>query len=304
MTGSGAAALPLDDARVFAEVARDRSFAAAARRLRLPASTVSRAVARLEDALGARLLHRTSRRVSLTDEGRLLLDRAAPLLDELAHVLGDTADRGDAPAGRLRVTCPTVIGGERIAPALIGFAAAHPRVHVDLHVGNALVDLVNEGFDLAFRAGPVTDPDLVARRIWRVDYALAASPDFVARELSGKTTITPEELARLPAIGGQGPREWRFVLPVGPVTTVRPRVVFEASDPGIGVMAARAGLGVVRTLAHLARREGAGLVTLEVTCGELDGRHLFAVYPSRRYLPERVKLAIAWVERALRDDPT
>ncbi|HEX8539378.1 MAG TPA: LysR family transcriptional regulator, partial [Cystobacter sp.] len=160
--------MPLEDLRLFAAVARHLSFVEAARKLGVPTSTLSRRVANLEEALGARLLQRTSRRVGLTEEGARLLERAGPLLDALASVLDRTVDREEEPAGRLRVTAPVLTGSQRIAPALFAFAAKHPRISVELTLTNARVSLIEEGYDLAFRIGPIQDAELVARRIWSV----------------------------------------------------------------------------------------------------------------------------------------
>jgi LysR family transcriptional regulator AphB len=175
----------MDDVRLFVAVARSRSFAAASRETGVPTSTVSRRIARLETQLGLRLLQRTSRRVATTDEGARLLGQAAPLFDGLAAALDALRDRPQAPTGHLRVTAPLVTGAGPIARALASFARAHPGITVDLSLTNAVVDLVRDGFDLAFRAGPVRDGDLVARRLWPVEYALAASRGFVGARSAG-----------------------------------------------------------------------------------------------------------------------
>ncbi|HWL85263.1 MAG TPA: LysR family transcriptional regulator, partial [Polyangiaceae bacterium] len=169
------------DLPLFVAVARCESFAEASRRTHTPTSTVSRAVSRLEEALGVRLLQRTSRRVSLTHEGAQLLERAGPLADEMGEVLDAVADREEEPAGRLRITAPVMTGAAVIGPALAAFAAKYPRVSIELHLSNSVLDLIEEGFDLGFRAGPVTDTDLVARRLWSVPYSLAASARFLKR---------------------------------------------------------------------------------------------------------------------------
>src|SRR5438552_17516002 len=110
-------------------------------------------------------------------------DRAAPLLDVLGDSMDNRADRSGEPTGRLRVTAPIVTGAGWIASALLSFAEAHPKVTIDLSLSNAVVDLVEEGFDLAFRGGPVEGTDLIARRIWSATYAIGASRAFVERHL-------------------------------------------------------------------------------------------------------------------------
>lgn len=284
------------DLRLFVAVARQSSFVGAARRTGVPTSTVSRAVARLEERLGVRLLHRTSRRVSATDEGARLLARAAPLLDQLRDALEDAAGRDEGPAGRLRVTAPLVTGAERVGRALIAFAAAHPRLTVDLRLTNSVLSLVEEGLDLAFRVGPILEADVVARRLWAIPSALAASPAVVARALGGRRRVDAAALSRAPAVVTHPGRPWRFRGADGTVRELRPDERFAVSDPRVAVEAAQAGLGVVRAPAELIARAD-GLVPLECTLGEPEGRELFAVYPSRRLVPRRVRDAIAWVQR-------
>ncbi|ABC82899.1 transcriptional regulator, LysR family [Anaeromyxobacter dehalogenans 2CP-C] len=284
------------DLRLFVAVAQQSSFVGASRRTGVPTSTVSRAVARLEERLGVRLLHRTSRRVSATDEGARLLARAAPLLEQLRDLLEDAADREEEPTGRLRVTAPVVTGAERVGRALIAYAAAHPRVSVDLRLTNSVLSLVEEAIDLAFRVGPVAEADVVARRLWAIPSALAASPEVVARELGGRRRVDAAALARAPAVVTHPGRPWRFRGADGVVRELTPNERFAATDPRVAVEAALAGIGVVRAPAEMIARAG-GLVVLECALGEPEGRELFAVYPSRRLVPRRVRDAIEWVRR-------
>ncbi|WP_437563517.1 LysR family transcriptional regulator [Sorangium sp. So ce542] len=289
--------ISLEDVRLFAAVAHHLSFVEAARRTGVPTSTVSRRVALLEEALGVRLLQRTSRRVGLTGEGARLLERAGPLLDELGSVLDRLADREDEPAGRLRVTAPVMTGAQRIAPALSAFAARHPRLTVELTLTNAVVPLVEEGVDLAFRAGPVQDAELVARRLWSLPYALAASPRFVQEALRGRTRLARASLGGLPAVLSRAGAAWRLRRRDGSIEEVRPRARFCVNDPRAAIAAAAQGLGVVCAPREVIAQHGEALVELTVTGRTVEPRELFAVYPSRRLLPARVRLALDWVIR-------
>jgi LysR family transcriptional regulator AphB len=293
--------IDLTDVQLFVAVAKQQSFVGASRRTGVPTSTVSRAVARLEETLGVRLLHRTSRRVVATHEGAWLLERALPLTDELGNLLSDMRERDDEPSGRLRVTAPVVTGAERIGPALIAFAAAHPRLQLELQLTNAVLNLREEGIDLAFRAGPVTDPDVVARKLWSAPFALAASPAFVKRALAGGKRVSAAMLAEVAAVVTRPGAPWRFLGPGGRPTELVPRPHFSANDPRVAVAAAKAGLGVVRAPRELIEREGKALVQLECELGQPEGRDMFAVYPSRRLLPARVKAAIEWVRKGGRN---
>jgi len=289
--------IDLSDVHLFVAVAERASFIAASRKTGVPTSTVSRAVARLEDSLGVRLLHRTSRRVSPTQEGAWLLSRAAPLVDELGEVLAGIGERDEEPAGRLRVTAPIVTGSQQIARALTAFAAAHPRVSVELHLTNAVVNLVEAGFDLAFRAGPIADTDLIARKLWTGRFVLAAAPGFVKRVLKGRRNLSAEKLTAIPAVVTRSGVAWRFLAPDGGVRELTPQESFVVNDPRVAIEAAKAGLGIVRAPQDLVEREKSALELLECELGEPEGRDMYAVYPSRRLVPRRVQAAIEWVLR-------
>ena len=291
------ATIDLTDVHLFVAVARHASFVAASRKTGVPTSTVSRAVVRLEEALGTRLLHRTSRSVVPTQEGAWLLERAAPLMEELRSMLADVEARDDEPSGRLRVTAPVATGAERVAQALIEYAARHPRLSLDLQLSNRVLNLREEGLDLAFRAGPVTDGDLVAQKLWSVPFGLAAAPSFVKKMLRGRRTLSAAKLAELPAVVTQSGSVWTFRGSHAELLTLKPNEHFVVNDPRVAVAAAKSGLGVVRAARDLLAREGDRLVLLECELGELQSREMFAVYPSRRLLPQRVKGAIEWVRK-------
>jgi DNA-binding transcriptional LysR family regulator len=287
--------ISLDDVRLFQAVAQSSSFVEAARRTGVPTSTVSRRVAQLEEALGARLLQRTSRRVGLTHEGERLLERVGPLLEGLASVLDTAAEREDEPVGRLRVTAPVQTGSQRIGPALFSFAARYPRVTVELRLTNAMVSLVEEGFDLAFRMGPIQDAELVARRMWSVPFAFAASPQFVKQTLRGRTQLDRDSLGTLPAILTQTGGAWRLRRKDGSIDELRPQERLSVNDPRVAIAAAAQGLGVVCAPKEGIEQHGAALTQLTVTGRTVVPRELFAVYPSRRQLAARVRLALDWV---------
>jgi len=289
------ATIDTSDVQLFVAVARAASFVGASRKTGVPTSTVSRAVARLEDALGQRLLNRTSRRVVPTEEGVWLLERTGPLLDELGGALSDVKARGDEPRGTLRVTAPVMTGSERIGQALIGYAARHPGLSLDLRLTNAVLNLQEEGLDLAFRAGPIADSELVARKLWDAPFVLAASPSFAKKALAGRKQLTAAKLAELPAVVTQPGAPWRFRGKDGKLTELRPNPHFTVNDPRVAVAAAKAGLGVVRAPRELVQGEGSALTTLGCELGEPEARTLFAVYPARRLLPLRVRAAIDWV---------
>jgi DNA-binding transcriptional LysR family regulator len=284
-----------EDLAVFVEVARHLSFVEASHRTRTPASTVSRAVARLEDALGVRLLQRTSRKVALTEEGRQLLLRAAPPIDELGEALHGAADKGAELRGLVRVTAPAFTGATRVARALAEFAKTHPGVTIELDASNAVRDLVEERFDLALRVGPLEDADLVARRVWEGSFGLFAPRSVVANVLRGRRSTSRETLEQLPAVVTRASARWRFLGDDGQVTQVSPNARFTVNDPRAAVDVARRGVGVVLAPLEAVPAADRDLVRITADVGEPEPAQIFAVYPSRRLLPLRVKLALEWL---------
>ncbi len=174
----------------FVRTAEAGSIVGAARVLGLSASAVGKRIARLEQELGTRLFQRTTRRVHLTDEGELLLQRCRRALDELSEAQADLAQRQHAPSGLLRIGLPT-IGYRFLLPVLPGFQQRYPQVQMELDFNDRLVDVVNEGLDAVIRSGMLADSSLVARRLGTFRFLICASPQYL------QARGTPQRLADL-----------------------------------------------------------------------------------------------------------
>jgi DNA-binding transcriptional LysR family regulator len=195
----------------FVAVARSGSFARAAEKLGLSRAMVSKHIQALEARLGTRLLNRTTRQVSLTEAGRNFQQRAERLLAELEDAEGDAAQEADTPRGTLRISAPVSFGVTHVAPALAAFLAAHPGLRGDLALNDRVVDVVEEGFDLAVRIGRLPDSMLIARRLAVARLAVIASPGYLSRH--GRPT-QPDDLAGhncLTYAYAASRDEWRFV---------------------------------------------------------------------------------------------
>lgn len=230
---------------IFAKIVDLRSFGAAATELGLSRATVSKAINRLEDRLGARLFNRTSRRSTLTEVGRVLAERAAKLLAD--GEAAESAAQADAaaPRGLIRLTAPMSFGLIRLTPLIPEFLAAHPDIQLDLHLSDATVDIVAEGFDIALRIAVLPDSSLRARRLCDVRRHVVAAPAYFARY--GRPSH-PAQLGENHRCLGYAylptPHLWRFQNTAGEEVSVRLTGPLRANNGDALVPALLAGQGV------------------------------------------------------------
>ncbi|MEJ8858441.1 LysR family transcriptional regulator [Variovorax robiniae] len=207
----------LDLIKTFREVAACGSFSKAATKLEMSKATVSKYVAELETRFGVRLLNRSTRSVSLTDAGALLLDRSKPVLEMVESTQAEMQGLAEQPRGRLRISATHGMGQGNLPGMLAQFMGHYPDVHISLQLTNRTVDMAEEGIDLALRFGPITDDNLIVRRLLLMDLVVCASPRYWKKH--GKPEH-PSELAHHDALTnfnqGQHP-QWVFVVDGKPV---------------------------------------------------------------------------------------
>ncbi|MCX8569439.1 LysR substrate-binding domain-containing protein [Aminobacter sp. MET-1] len=237
--------LNLNDLHFFAAAVDTGGFAAAARRLGCPKSTVSKRVAALEASLGAVLIHRSSRRFTLTDVGRDVYDHARAAVIEAEAVETVVQKRLAEPAGIVRITTSVPNAQFRLAHRLPVLARRYPGLLVQLHVTDRFVDLVQDGFDIALRShfAPLPDSDLMQRRMSEDAITVLAAPSYVAAHGAPET---PEALAGHDGLmSSMTSRSWRLRDGKGRIVEVAPRQRFHADESVPLLMAAESGLGIV-----------------------------------------------------------
>jgi DNA-binding transcriptional LysR family regulator len=277
--------------RALRRVVELGSFTAAADALGISHTIVSRQVRQLEEHLGAQLLNRTTRRFALTDAGRDYYESTREVLDLL-----DDADRHAGrhqaePTGVLRINAPMAFGTIEVAQWLPGFLARYPKLQVDLVCNDRMVDLIEEGFDVALRlARALPDSTLVARRLAASKVLLVASPDYLRAH---GTPAAPQDLARhncLVYTAAARASEWTLVDAGGAEHTVAVRGTLQANTNVALRAAAVAGVGIANAAAFIVRDELARGALVELLPGyTLKPRELYALYPQNRHLSPKVR---------------
>ena len=297
--------MDLQHLRTFLEVVRQGSFAGAARVLDLTPSTVTRTVATLEEALGARLLQRTTRKLALTGAGAVYLERVRPLLEELDRAAEELHASTGEVRGTVRVTSSVAYGQTVLVPLLPGLHAAHPGLDIDLLLSDAVVDLVSQRIDVAVRLGPPIDSSLVGMRLRPVRFRVCASPAYLRKHGRPRK---PADLAQCDCL--------RFPLP-----GYRSQWSFRDREGRSEVVAVRGWLVMSTALAlHRAALDGLGpvllgdwLIDADVAAGrliDLFPRHeasatnfdtaAWLLYASRERVPGRVRAFVDFVASRLK----
>jgi DNA-binding transcriptional LysR family regulator len=279
----------LDEIAVFVHVVQAGSFTAAARQRNVPKSTLSRAVTRLEEAVRARLLQRTSRSISLTEAGRAFYDRAAPHIAGLRDA-AEALDSEDQPQGTLRITAAPDAGEGFLGEALVRFTARYPLVHVEVDLSARRSNLIEEGFDGAIRATmKVDDASLVARRLFTSETHLFASPAYLARR---GTPAALEDLTAHDCVlfrPVEGKNRWTLSGSGGEERTVDVTGRLAGADFAFVHAALRAGAGIGTMPSFLATRSLAEGTLVRVLPGWSQAAGtLFFVYPAARHVPRKV----------------
>ncbi len=295
----------IGDLDLFLHVLDQGSITAAARSLDLSVAVASQRLKRLENELGVRLFHRTTRRLHPTPEGLALAQQGRPLVEELESLGASLRESASEVSGMLRVTLSATFGRMYVSPLLPEFMARHPKLRLRTHLTDQSVDLVSEGYDLAIRIGALEDSSLAARRIASNRRVVCASPDYLARHGEPRTL---QELAGhdcLVLFGRDGSHDlWRFTDSAGIDLAVRVHGRFE-SDLGEFIRdAALAGQGIATfSLWHVIDDLRAGRLKVILPDYHLPATAISAVTPHRRTTPPRVRAFVDFLGEKFGDVP-
>ncbi len=289
----------------FIQSARLGSFTAAAKVLGISPAAVSQNIRALEDGLQTRLYTRTTRQIKLTPEGARFLQRCAPAVEALAQAVDELQEARDALTGRLRITSTTQFGRRYLLPEVVAFQTAHPGLEIELHLSDSFVDLVANEFDLAIRIGTLPENEYIAHLLVPITPLIVASPSYLAEHGS---PATPDSLAQHRLIGFRAADshrvfDWdileldgRRSLAISPTLILNdPEAIGEAAAAGAGI--AQVGTNVCLPLIR-----GGRLVVLFPETA-VSSRGVYAVWPTRRYVPAKLQAFIrhltgAFSERA------
>lgn len=289
----------IDSMRIFVAVAGQKSFTAGAKQLGISTNLASKHVRQLEARLGAQLIHRTTRRVTLSDTGLAYFERCVFIIDQFDELEGLVQERQSELAGPIRITAPTGFGSRELVEAIRPFQIAHPKVSINLHLSDQHVDILDEGFDLAIRFGPLQNSTLIARKLLTMRLVVFASPEYInthGEPLHPSDLLTHNCLLQS---SSADPEHWAFTV-AGTEQKYRVNGSFTANSPRAVAHMAVGGLGIGRC----------PLYTVEpfLKSGELvllfDNKmvsvfNLYAVYPSARHLTARIRKLIDHLVTAL-----
>lgn len=288
---------PISRIAIFVQVAQRQSFSAAGRALGMSGPAVSKQIQTLEDRLGVRLLNRTTRSVTLTEEGAIYLDRAGKALEDLQEAEQRIQELKDCPTGKLKINAPMSFGNQYLVGPIAQFAQRYPDVKLEVDFDDRWVDVIAEGYDVVVRIGALDDSSLVARKLAGCPIILCASPAYKAQHgLPDQPSQLPEFPAIIYSQHGQS-EEWRYQAPNGTRGSVRLKRNFAGNSAEMQLEACLQGLGIALLPAFTACEHLKSGTLLQVLPGfeTYPPRGIYAMFPQNRYLAIRVRLFVDWL---------
>jgi DNA-binding transcriptional LysR family regulator len=289
----------LNEIAIFVKVVDAGSFTGAAKSLGLPKSTVSRKITQLEERLSVRLLQRTTRTLSLTDTGSAYYQQCSRIISDVQEANIAVTEMQSTPVGTLRITAPVLFGSLVLSDIVAVFLQRNPGIQIDMVLTDQPLDLIQEGIDVAFRAGILADSSLIARPLGTVNLITCASPDYIAEH--GKPNH-PDDVKQHHTLGwGQTTNSWEFDSPEKITVNLKPRV--KVNDAFSLRKLAMNGLGLARLPAFLCADDIKDGKLLPVLCDwSFRSSPIHALYPSNRHLSVKVRSFVDYIVDELRHE--
>jgi len=290
--------------QTFIRVVDSGSLSAAALRMDIAKSAVSRRLADLESRLGVQLLNRTTRRINLTDSGRQFYQRCQSILAELEDSEQQVSDVHKELSGTIRIAAPLSFGIQHLSPVLDNFLKQHPELNLDLNLNDHMTNLMDEGVDLGIRIGNLQDSSLIARRLAPSRLILCASPEYLQR--FGEPQH-PDDLKQHMGLAYSNISEsqlWKFIQPDGNTISVHVRSRMRANNGDVLLQAAIDGLGVLASTTFIAYKAINSGKLKPILCDyRIKEVAVYAIYPAQRHLPVRVRTLIDYLTQHFGDNP-
>lgn len=294
--------LKLESVAAFVAVAEAQSISEAARRMELSKSVVSERLADLERTLGAKLLHRTTRKLSITEDGSAFYERAKRIVQEVGDAAAEIAERRGELAGPLRISAPISFGALHLGPALYRFLAVNPGIDLTLDLDDHFVNMLADGYDAVVRHGPVVDEHVIVKRLAPSRRFLVAAPAYLQKYGAPKSLAELEQHKGI-LFSNRGAADWRFKAS-RQVMTARPRSVLRVNNGLVMRDAAAAGLGLALLPAyfiheHVARSD---LAIIDVGA-EAEGATIYLAYPEDHRASAKLRALTEWLRSAFGNPP-
>ncbi|HED34098.1 MAG TPA: LysR family transcriptional regulator [Gammaproteobacteria bacterium] len=285
-----------DDLSIFVSVVERGSFTAAAKKMKMPSSTVSRRLIRLEADLNVKLLERTSRKIHLTEKGKVFYAQCLPLIQQLRESTHELIESVNEIDGKLKITAPTYVGNELMADLFTDFVKKNPDIELEILLSNDIEDILDEEIDIAIRIGPLKDSALIAQHLWDIDYVLCASNVYIAKN------GMPEKLQELQSEHNLIFRTHQIPLAfrnrktaIEESVNVKSQLISNDIKFTIHAVCNDVGIACLPRMFVSDELESGLLVEVLPEYELMNRKTVYAVYPSKRYLPKKTKLLIQYI---------
>jgi len=286
-----------DDLAIFVNVVERGSFIAAAKKMKMPSSTVSRRLSRLEADLNVKLLERTSRKIHLTEKGKIFYEQCASLIKQIRENTRELTESIDKIHGKLKITVPTYLGNELMADLFIEFVKENPGIELEMLLSNDIEDILDEEIDIAIRVGPLVDSNLIAQKLWEMEYVICANNEYIRKYGIPKN---PEDIKSHHSLifrSQQIPLVFRHRETAGESKiNVKSRLISNDIKFTLHAVCSGVGIACLPRMFVNKKLETGDLTELLVDYELVNKKTVYAIYPSKRYLPKKTQLLIKYIK--------